>query len=157
MHINKKKLIVLSLALVLAMSMLPLFAAYANRQVVVYIDGQRVDFTDQQPIIVRSRALVPVREVFEHIGFEVEWSSCVRMARITKCDIVIIIPTDVDVFTVNDEIIIPDVPQQIINGRIMLPIRAVAEAVGATTQWSNISGVARIYIDSPLKVEAFLY
>ncbi|MDF9410046.1 copper amine oxidase N-terminal domain-containing protein [Pelotomaculum isophthalicicum JI] len=36
---------------------------------------------------------------------------------------------------VNGDIIQPDVPPQIINGRTMVPIRFVAEALGANVQW----------------------
>ena len=40
----------------------------------VYVDGQQVQFTCQQPTIVDNHVLVPVREVFEHMGFIV--TSC---------------------------------------------------------------------------------
>jgi len=41
---------------------------------------------------------------------------------------------DVRVF-INDEELIADVPPRIINGRTMLPIRAVSEAVGCSVNW----------------------
>ena len=39
------------------------------------MDGQQIEFEDQQPIIVDGRTLVPVRGVFEAMGFEVEWEN----------------------------------------------------------------------------------
>jgi len=141
---KRKKLLILLVALVITTGLVPLFATYADRDIVVYIDGQQINFSDQQPVIVRNRVLVPVRGTFESMGFEVEWSSRTRMGRLVKGETIIIIPADVDVFVINDEIITSDVPQQIINGRMMLPLRAVAEAVGATANWSNTTRVANI-------------
>ena len=41
----------------------------------VTIDGERVHFPGQQPVIIDGRTLVPVRGVFEQLGFEVNWFS----------------------------------------------------------------------------------
>ena len=30
-----------------------------------------------------------------------------------------------------------DVPAQVINGRTMIPVRAIAESFGATVEWDN--------------------
>jgi len=49
-------------------------------------------------------------------------------------------------FWVSGENIIPDVPPQIINGRLMLPLRAVAEAVGASVCWDPVGRVANIVL-----------
>jgi hypothetical protein len=39
----------------------------------VAINGIEMIFPDQKPIIVNDRTLVPVRGVFEILGYEVEW------------------------------------------------------------------------------------
>ena len=142
--IKVKRLITLIIVLVIAMGIIPLFTAYANRQVTIYINGRRVNFEGQQAVIVNNRVLIPLRGTFEHMGYDVNWYSRARMARLIKGDVTIIVPADVDVFVVNDEIIVPDVPQQIIDGRLMLPLRAVSEAIGATVRWNNTSRVAHI-------------
>ena len=48
---------------------------YAGDDISVTIDGRRVEFAGQQPVIVDGRVLVPVRGVFEELGFEVLWST----------------------------------------------------------------------------------
>lgn len=45
---------------------------------------------------------------------------------------------------VNGQEIKPDVPPQIINGRTMVPVRWVAEALGADVQWDETSRTVRI-------------
>ena len=65
---------VLIMVWVLAM-LLVTFSPMAVRggHIRVLIDGVEAKFTDQQPVIVNGRTLVPVRGVFETLGFEVDW------------------------------------------------------------------------------------
>ena len=57
---------------------------HAADEISVTIEGVRVNFTDQQPAIIGGRTLVPLRGVFEALGFDVEWSSLLRTAYLTK-------------------------------------------------------------------------
>ncbi len=41
--------------------------------VTINIDGARVEFTDQEPLIIDDVTMVPVRGVFERLGAEVEY------------------------------------------------------------------------------------
>lgn len=49
-------------------------ATSTNDTISVIVNGTAVNFTDQQPTLVDGRTLVPVRGVFEALGFEVEWN-----------------------------------------------------------------------------------
>ena len=115
---------------------IPFFTAYSDTPITVTVDGQTITFPDQGPVIVGNRTLVPVRGVFEEMGFTVEWADASRMARLTNDDFTIIIPADSTSFLVNGEVVTPDVPQRVINNRLMLPLRAIAEAVDATAEWN---------------------
>jgi len=110
----------------------------------VFVDGQQVHFEDQPPIIVDGRTLVPVRGVFEHMGFTVEWIDVTRTAMLEGPGHSITIPVDELTFIVQrsadfgvPHTITPDVPQQIVNGRTMLPLRAVSEAIGVSVEWDG--------------------
>ena len=46
---------------------------YANDYIRVTIDDKEVVFSDKRPVIIDGRTLVPVRGVFDGLGFEVEW------------------------------------------------------------------------------------
>jgi len=145
---KKNKLIALICMLVLTMTAAPFFAAYASRPATVTVDGRLVLFTDQQPIMDGNRVLVPVRGVFEHMGFEVSWDASARVARLERENTILVIPADMDTFIVIDaartRVITPDVPQRMVSNRMLLPLRAVAEAVGATAHWNNSHRVAEI-------------
>jgi len=141
----KRKLAVLALTLTITMTALPFFAAYANRQtVMVTVNDLPIIFADQGPIIDTNRVLVPVRGVFEEMGFYVTWDPNTRIARLTSEDTTIIIPADARVFVANNQIITPDVPQQMVNNRLLLPLRAISEVVGWTATWDSNSRAARI-------------
>lgn len=110
--------------------------AYADA-VHVAIEGVRVVFADQRPAIIDGRTLVPVRGVFEHLGFEVSWDNDARAAILNRADFEVIITLGSDVFTTNGTPHMLEVPAQSIGGRTMLPIRAVLESVGYFIGWDN--------------------
>ena len=111
--------------------------AYADRIIPVYVDGERVVFEDVQPMLVEERTLVPVRGVFEHMGFNVDWDPITYTAYLTRPGDVISIRRGDIFFTVNGVRNYPPVPPQIIDSRFMLPLRAVAEATGAYVYWAD--------------------
>lgn len=112
----------------------------------VEVDGVEVEFVDQGPVMVDNRVLVPVRGAFDAMGFdEPEWNRSTREATLTRGDVEIIIPADGTTFTVNGETVTPDVPQRMMNGRVMLPLSAIADAVGATHEWDNATQTAQIF------------
>jgi len=147
---NKKRgILAIACVLLTIILSIPIFNTFATSSnswqgVNVTVNGNFVHFPDQQPIIVDDRVLVPVRGVFEHLGFNATWYTNTRIARLTNHNTVVIIPADINSFIVNSRIITPDVPQRMVNDRMMLPLRAVAEALGGTAYWDSHNRVARI-------------
>jgi len=112
----------------------------------VEVDGVEVEFIDQGPIMADNRVLVPVRGAFDAMGFdEPGWNRSTREATLTRGDVEIIIPADGTTFTVNGETVTPDVPQRMLNNRLMLPLSAIADAVGATHEWDGTTQTAHIF------------
>ncbi len=98
---------------------------------------------DLEGTIVEGRTLVPVRGVFEELGYSVDWDADTKTATLTgKTTITMTVGNTY--FTVDDESITPDVPQQIIDGRFMLPLRAVGEAIGAEVDWDADTKTASV-------------
>jgi len=110
----------------------------------IIVNGQLIHFPDQQPIIVDGRVLVPVRGVFEHMGFDVHWHPDTRVADLIGDNIRIAIRADTTIFRANGLTITPDVPQRIVNGRLLLPLRAIAEAAGGMAEWDSATRTAII-------------
>ncbi|MGN1319340.1 MAG: copper amine oxidase N-terminal domain-containing protein [Lachnospirales bacterium] len=105
----------------------------------VSVDGKIIDTS---AIIENGRTLVPVRGVFESLGYSVDWNSENNTATISNDINTVTLKNGDTYFTVNNEKIVPDVPQQIINSRFYLPLRAVADAVGAYVSWDKGSETA---------------
>jgi uncharacterized protein YkwD len=133
---TRKRFLAMGLAFIFAFALFPTMALYAN-DITVTIDGEEVVFADQQPAIVDGRTLVPVRGVFEQMGFYVSWDGEARQATLTSDDYTVIITIDSATFTTNGVNHELDVPAQIIGGSTMVPIRFVLESVGYYLDWDG--------------------
>lgn len=109
----------------------------------VIVNGKLVVFADQGPAIVDERTLVPVRGVFEKMGFVIDWDKS-GTATLEDADNIIQITANDDKMYVNGEAIALEVPARIMNERMMLPLRAISESVGAKVQWYQTTGTATI-------------
>jgi uncharacterized protein YkwD len=123
-------------------------SAYAS-EINVTVDGERIVFTDQTPALVGGRTLVPVRAVFEAIGFTVGWDEATQMISLTRGRDSVQLTIGRSTFVVNGEPRALDVPAQIIGGRTMLPIRAVLESVGYYVGWDAQTQTVQILSEPP--------
>ena len=103
----------------------------------VIIDGQAVVFANQPPVIVDGSTLVPVRGVFEQLGFNVDWHQDLQQTELTRDNDIILITIGSSMFTANGISYSLAVPAQNIGGSTMLPIRALLEAVGYDLNWDE--------------------
>jgi len=67
----------------------------------VFVNGRRVDFSGQGPVIVNGRVLVPVRDVFETLGFDVDWNQERQQITLVGDNDEIIISIGSEAFSVN--------------------------------------------------------
>ena len=119
-----------------------LFAA--DDDITVEIDGQRVNFSDQQAVVVGGRTLVPVRGVFETLGYSVNWEQSTRTATLSNGVNTVLVTVDSPVAISNGKPLSLDVPAQVINGRTMLPFRAVLESVGCGVDWDGNNRTVKV-------------
>ena len=104
-------------------------------EIKVVVNGKRIKF-DQPPVIENGRTLVPLRAIFEAIdNGSVSWDSATQTVRAARYDAYIELQIGSSEMKVNDEIKYLDVPAKTINGRTMVPARAVAEALGCNVSW----------------------
>lgn len=94
--------------------------------------------------IVNGKTMVPVRGVFEELGFTVQWDNTTATATISDGIYEVKVPKGKTYFSVNGQSIKPDVPQQVINGGLYLPLKAIADSVGAITSWNGENKMAHI-------------
>ena len=124
----KKLLVALLVVATLAM------ACFAQ-DITVTLNGQAIDFADQAPEIVEGRTLVPLRAIFEALGASVEWDQATKTVTSSMDDVTIKLTIGDNTLYRNDEGVTLDVAAQILNGRTMVPARAIAEAYGVDVQW----------------------
>lgn len=130
MFIMKKKLAIgLTTATLLAACTGAAFAAPS-----VTVNGQALQL-DQPPLLVESRTMVPMRAIFEALGCDVTWDAAAQTVLAQKeLDYISLRIGDKTLYASDGNVQL-DVPAQIINGRTLVPLRAVSEALDAKVSW----------------------
>lgn len=145
----KKRSIVLSVLLVLTFlfcQILFVESAYASG-ISVLVDGRKLAM-DTQPVQESGRVLVPMRDIFEAIDAKVDWNPSTQTVTGTKDNTVITLKIGSKSARVGSKTVTLDVPAKTINGRTLVPIRFVSEALGATVNWN--SAAKQVIINSAL-------
>lgn len=121
-----------------ASSMMPSEESWAatNKEIHVVNDGQKLSF-DQSPIMVNDRVMVPIRTIFELLGYSVQWDGNLQMATAKKAGNEITVCIDDPVISHTKGSYTCDVPPMIINGRTLVPVRAISECAGCTVDWRS--------------------
>ena len=91
------------------------------------------------PLILKGRTLLPIRSIVEAIGGVIKWNESERKVTILVGDTKIEMWIDSNNTRVNGSNSTTDVPPAIINGRTMLPLRFVAENLGAKVDWDSVN------------------
>ncbi len=119
----------------------------------VTLNGADLSF-DVPPVLENGRTLVPLRAIFEALGADVYWIEETETVVAVKNDRKVIlslgdvllyrltIPEGADVPTVAYHIstapfVMLDVPAKEIDGRTLVPLRAVSDALGAEVEWDE--------------------
>ncbi len=115
----------------------------------VNIDGEQLVF-DTNPQIVNGRTLVPMGTIFSTLGLTIHWDEETRTATGTSDDTTISFTIGSDQALVDGQAKTLEVPASIINGRTMIPLRFLSEALGYNVVWvgdSNLILISRSDIE----------
>ncbi|MGB9832246.1 MAG: stalk domain-containing protein [Caldisericum exile] len=109
---------------------------------------------DSPPVIKNSRTLVPIRAIVEAIGGSISWDGATRKVTIelgtTTIELWIGKPqAKVNGVTKWIDDTNHKVMPEIINGRTMLPLRFVAESLGAKVEWDGTTKTITITYPAP--------
>lgn len=115
----------------------------ANQDIVIIVDGDELS-PPASPKIVNGRTLVPMRAIFESLGAEVQWDESTQTVTGIKGENVIKLKVGITPATLNKENIYLDVPPIIDRGSTLVPVRFIAESLGAEVTW--YSGSQRVII-----------
>jgi hypothetical protein len=103
----------------------------------VRLNDKLIKFDDQSPIIIDGSTLIPIRAVSQTLGAKVEWDGKKYQAVITSGKSTITIPIDSDTAYIDGEPYKLSTEATIMNGRTMVPLRFVAEALGLSVSWDQ--------------------
>lgn len=118
----------------------------ANPVIYVKLNGEYIDFSKygQNPVIENGRTLVPLRSVFEALGASVEWDGATSTVTSVRGNVTVKLTINIATIYVNGEAKTLDVAPKILNGRTMVPLRAVVEAFGCQIGWDGTIRTASI-------------
>lgn len=109
----------------------------------VTVNGVRTE-GDVDSVIVNGRMLVPLRQVFEKMGAEVIWDDNTKTATCNLNGTSVKVTLNTSVAQINNESLTLDTTPALINGRILVPVRFIAEGLGATVTWREGTKTAEI-------------
>ncbi len=118
------------------------YAYCYSKDLAVRVNGYLTDFPDAQPFIDKnSRTLIPLRFVTEALGADVSWNQATKTASVEqdgiRCDITIGKADMLVTENGNTSTVTMDTQAVLKDSRTFVPIRYVAEALGAWVGWSD--------------------
>jgi hypothetical protein len=128
-------------ALPLALALVLPASASAQSAVSVFVNGQRMSF-DQPPVVQNGRVFVPLRGVFEQLGASVVYNNGQINATGKGRTISLTIGSTTAV--VNGQQQILDVAPFVVGDRTLVPLRFVAQSLGAQVNWDDSSSSVTI-------------
>lgn len=123
----KMKIAVATAAILLAISS---SAVSADARKNVTVNGQAVLF-DQNPVVKNGVTLVQFKPIFKELGISVQWNQQKKQITGTKNGKRIVLTVGSKTAYVNGNPIKLDVPAQVVNGSVFVPLRFISESTGS--------------------------
>ena len=149
----------LSLVLASAMTLTAAVTAVnADDDIKVLLDDKEITF-DVPPQIIEERTVVPFRAIFEALGYEVDWNEETQTVTGVKGDITLtMVIGSTEAALKNsaadaseaEKNVTFDVPPQIVDGRTLVPMRAVGEMSNYKVDWDEAA--RKVLITSPADI-----
>lgn len=133
------------LVAVVAFSAAPGFAEASNPDIQVSVDGKRVVF-DVPPQLIQDRTFVPLRAVLEAMGAKVWWDQNLQTGYAEKDGVTIRMPLGSYQIYRNGQVIEMDVPIQMVQNRLLIPLRFASQALGGVVDWRAATSTSSMSI-----------
>jgi hypothetical protein len=86
------------------------------------------------PQIINDRTMLPLRGISEALGMAVDFDSATNTAYMTADGLQVIHVIHTNIVTVNSAVMTFDVSSTVVDGRTLMPVRMLAEAIGADVE-----------------------
>lgn len=125
---------------------------YNNEKVYLNVNYKQIEGLPLEPIILNDYTLVPAREVLENVGANVYWLKDTNQIQVIYKDKVMTMQIGNKMASINGKYMTMELEPKLINGKTMVPVRFVSEAIGLIVEWD--SKTRTIYVIEPtIKVE----
>ncbi|MBE3586179.1 MAG: copper amine oxidase N-terminal domain-containing protein [Thermoanaerobacter sp.] len=114
---------------------------YSPANIKIYINEKKITF-DEDPIVVNGRILVPLRKIAEIFFASIDWKD--PQVLVKKGDVEVILTIGSSKALINRKIIFFEQPPVIVNGRTMVSLRFITEALGAKVVWDSRMRIVKI-------------
>ncbi|WP_366923110.1 copper amine oxidase N-terminal domain-containing protein [Metallumcola ferriviriculae] len=116
---------------------------WANQSIEIMVDEEKLN-SDVPPLKEENRIFIPLRVVSESLGAKVKWDNSKKTVTITNIENNVHLMIGKLKAYINGNSIALDVPARITDGRTLVPLRFVAEALGADVYWDENSQIVWI-------------
>lgn len=90
---------------------------------------------DVSPVNPEGATMIPVRGVFEQLGGTVDWNAADRTVKIVVDGKALQVSADGTKAEIDGRAVTLSVKPEIINGRLLIPLRTVSEQLGFSVEW----------------------
>lgn len=119
-------------------------AAIADDRVYVTVNGEEL-VTDVPAKVMYDRTMLPVRAIFEGIGAEVDWNADTKTVTGKKNDKVVSMSVNSNIVNIGGVEVAMDVMPVVVENRVLVPARYVAESFDLKVDWNAESKEVAIY------------
>lgn len=141
-----------SIILTITMLLTAYIPVSANNEICVYLNGTKLEF-DVPPQIIDGRTLVPMRKIFESLGAVVTWDNSTQTATGRKGDTIVNVSINSKTLFKNGVPTSLDVPPALIDGRTLVPVRAIAESFDCEVAWIQDTRTVEISTSGDVSTE----
>ncbi|MCZ8519642.1 MULTISPECIES: stalk domain-containing protein [Paenibacillus] len=124
----------------------------------VQVNESLVHFTDAQPFLDENHKLqVPARDMSDKLGYQLQWEHAGDQLKLTlsSTTTTVIFTTGDPNITVNGQTSVQEAAAKMVNGRVYIPFRLLADSFGITTQWDNLNRIAILGVDGQYHAPAW--
>ncbi|MGN0182085.1 MAG: stalk domain-containing protein [Candidatus Ornithomonoglobus sp.] len=111
----------------------------------VRLNGSLVRFDNQYPIIDNGTTMIPVRAISEMLGADVGWDPAEQHVYISSGNKLIDLYVGADTGYINDEPYEIECSAEMMNNRVLVPLRFVAEALEVSVEWNGETRTVELY------------
>lgn len=130
-----KKILILTTLIFVLMANL----SFADSGISITIDGNKINLQGAEPYILSGRTLVPIRFIIENLGATVDWDGSNQSALIKSSDKNILVKVGQMEAVVNENTLTMEIKPELTNGRVYVPLRAIAELLDVSVDWDGNS------------------